>query len=45
VEQIVDLHVGWVAGKVLPDDAVDAALEQDIVVAGNQADLFDWLVG
>ena len=39
VEEVVDRGVGLVAREVLLDDAVDAALEQDVVVARNHADL------
>ena len=39
VEEVIDRGVGLVAREVLLDDAVDAALEQDVVVARNHADL------
>jgi len=39
VEELDQLQVGRVATEVVLDDAVDAALDEDVVVASNQAHL------
>jgi hypothetical protein len=39
MEEVQDAAVVVVVTQVGPDDAVDAALQQDVVVAGNHANL------
>eukprot|EP00983_Pelagomonas_calceolata_P025893 812399-Pelagomonas_calceolata.AAC.1 len=39
MKHVHELHVGWVVAEVVLDDSVDAALDEDVVVAGNQAHL------
>jgi hypothetical protein len=39
MEEVINGDIRLVGGKVLLDDPVDTALEKDVVIAGNQANL------
>lgn len=42
MEQLHELQVGGVAAEVVLDDAVDAALDEDVVIAGDEAHLCEY---
>jgi hypothetical protein len=39
MEQVHDVHIGSVGSKMLLDDAVYAAFQQDVIIARNQSHL------